>query len=87
MERELVSTLSLPNKNYSIRMKCLFKLIRNYCAQEVTEKDYRLTPLTHCWRMVHWYQHVSADPIGAGTNVHEPYKAGTLVPARNSSRH
>ena len=44
-------------------------------------------PSTHCWRMVHWYQHVSAGPIGADTNVHEPYKAGTLVPARNSSRH
>ena len=43
--------------------------------------------LGHCWRMVHWYQHVSAGPTGAGTNVLEPYKAGTLVPARNSSRH
>ena len=42
---------------------------------------------TRCWRNAHWYQHVSAGQNGAGTNVHEPYKAGTLVPARNSSRH
>ena len=41
----------------------------------------------HCWRMSYWYQHVSAGPIGAGTNVHVQYKAGTLVPASNTSRH
>jgi len=41
----------------------------------------------HCWRMSHWYQHVSAGQNGAGTNVPVQYKAGTLVPASNPSRH
>jgi hypothetical protein len=31
----------------------------------------------HCWRILYWYQHVSAGQIGAGTNVPVQYKAGT----------
>jgi len=50
-------------------------------------EDLEETLEQHCWRMSYWYQHVSAGPIGAGTNVHVQYKAGTLVPASNTSRH
>ena len=68
----------------AMHFRCAISLAA-FAETEVLRPDRWHSP--HCWRKQHWYQHVSAGQQGAGTNVHEQDPAGTLVPARNISRH
>jgi hypothetical protein len=61
--------------------------VRQTFSQNKLKQGPPRTPAVHYWKTVYRYQRVSAGQERAGTNVPQQCKAGTLVPARNTSRH